>query len=32
MSLAKKHSKKLTSHSLSKVSDWLKKLSNKINS
>ena len=32
MSLAKRHSKKLTSHSLSKVSDWLKNLSNKINS
>ena len=32
MNLAKSHSKKLTSHSLSKVSDWLKNLSNKVNS
>jgi len=32
MNLAKSHSKKLTSHSLSKVSDWLKELSNKVNS
>ena len=29
---AKSYSKKLTSHSLSKVSDWLKNLSNKVNS
>ena len=28
--LAKNYSKKLTSHSLSKVSDWLKNLSNKV--
>jgi len=32
MNLAKSHSKKLTSHSLSKVSDWLKNLSNKVSS
>jgi gas vesicle protein len=32
MNLAKSHSKRLTSHSLSKVSDWLKNLSNKVNS
>ncbi len=32
MNLAKTYSKKLTSHSLSKVSDWLKNLSNKVNS
>ncbi|MCK4661652.1 MAG: hypothetical protein KAT68_02200 [Bacteroidales bacterium] len=32
MNLAKSHSKKLTNHSIRNVSDWLKKLSNKINS
>ncbi len=32
VNLAKSHSKRLTSHSLSKVSDWLKNLSNKVNS
>lgn len=32
MDLAKSHSKRLTSHSLSKVSGWLKELSNKVNS
>jgi len=32
MNLAKSHSRRLTSHSLSKVSGWLKELSNKVNS
>ncbi len=32
MSIAKSYSKQLTNHSLSKVSDWLKNISNKVNS
>jgi len=32
LNLAKSYSKRLTNHSFSKISDWLKNLSNKVNS